>query len=351
MGNASWKLMMLLLILLLPVSAAAQPQLQLPQASPAATVSQTVGIAQVTVKYNRPGVRGREVWGKLVPYGEVWRAGANENTTITFSHDATVQGKNVPAGTYGVHMIPSADEWTFILNKNATSWGSYFYNEAEDLLRVPVKPVPGTDTDWLQYEFADLTDSSTVLTLCWEKLRIPVQIVFNTPEIVFAHARDVYLRGMGGFPWQGYNQAAAYCARKNVHMDQALRWIDRSIELNENFTNLRTKANILEKTGKAAEAAALRERSMTLATEAEVNALGYTYLQSGKTKEAIELFRKNVKDHPRSWNVHDSLGEGLAAAGDTRGAIASYEKALGLVNDAANKKRITEVIAKLKTGK
>ena len=341
----------LVLLLLLASIALAQPQLPVPQPSPAATVSQTIGIAEVQVTYHRPGVKGRDVWGKMVPYGEVWRAGANENTTIIFSHAARVQGKPVPAGTYGVHMIPTTKEWTLILSANATSWGSYFYKESEDALRAPLTPVAAEPHEWLQYEFSDLTDTSVVLSLCWEKLRVPILISFDTPALVYEHAKEVYLRGMAGFTWQGFNQAAAYCSRMNMHMDQALTWVDQSIGLNENFTNLRTKATILEKTGKAPEAAALRERSMTLATEAEINTLGYTYLQGGKNTEAIELFRKNVKDHPDSWNVFDSLGEGLAAAGDTKGAVENYQKALGLVKDAADKKRITDTIAKLKAGK
>jgi tetratricopeptide (TPR) repeat protein len=347
-SSYTWPLVLLSLLCVSVVFG--QPQLPVPQPSPAATVSQTIGIAQVQVIYHRPGVKGREVWGKMVPYGEVWRAGANENTSITFSHAARVQGKPVPAGTYGVHMIPTAKEWTLILSTNATSWGSYFYKESEDALRAPLTPVTAEPCEWLQYEFSDLTDTSAVLSVCWEKLRIPIQIGFDTPALVYAHAQNVHLRGPAGFTWQGFNQAAAYCARMNMHLDQALAWVDQSIGLNENFTNLRTKATILEKTGKAPEAAALRERSMTLATEAEINTLGYTYLQGGKNKEAIELFRKNVKDHPESWNVFDSLGEGLAAAGDTKGAIDNYQKALAMVKDAANKKRITDTIAKLKAG-
>jgi len=335
-------------VLCLAATIVAQPELPVPQPSPKATVTQAIGIAEVRVSYSRPGVKTRVIWGKLVPYSEPWRAGANENTTITFSHPARVQGKPVAAGTYGVFMIPTAGAWTLVLSTNATSWGTYFYKEAEDALRAPLTPVAAEHREWLAYEFSDLTDTSAVLSLCWEKLRVPVLITFDTPALVFAHARDVYLRGSAGFTWQGYNQAAAFCARYGMHLDQALAWADRSIEMSENFTNLRTKATILEKSGKSQEAAALRERSMKLATEAEVNMLGYTTLQSGKAREAVDLFRKNVKDHPDSWNAYDSLGEGLIALGDVKGAITSYQKALSMVPDETNKKRISGILANLK---
>jgi len=329
----------------------AQSPLPVPEASPQASVTQTIGISEVTVTYHRPGAKGRQIWGALVPYQEVWRAGANENTTISFSHPVTVEGKPLAAGTYGLHMIPAETQWTLIFSKNSTSWGSYFYNESEDALRVTVSSHPGEQREWLQYEFNDLTDSSAVLSLCWEKLCVPMLLTFDTPSIVVANARDAYLRGMNGFTWQGYNQAAQYCVRKNINLPQALAWADQSIGTNENFSNLRTKAAILEKMGKEGDAAALRDKAMKIATEADLNTLGYVYLNAGKVKDAREIFEKNVKAHPDSWNVYDSLAETLEKSGDTKGAIKNYEKALKLVGDERNKKRITETLAKLNATK
>jgi tetratricopeptide (TPR) repeat protein len=326
----------------------AQTPFRVPEPSPKAVVTQTIGISEVTVTYHRPGVKGREVWGKLVPYGEVWRAGANENTTISFSHQVTVGGKILPAGTYGLHMIPTKESWTVIFNRNSTSWGSFFYKEAEDALRITVKPQATEQTEWLQYTFSDLSESGAVLSLSWEKVRVPIAFSFDTPAIVIAYARDEYLRGAAGFTWDGFNRAAQYCVRKNVDLPLALEWADRSISITENFTNLRTKAAVLDKMGKSADASVLREKSMTLATEAEINTLGYGYMNEGKTKEALVLFEKNVKDHPDSWNTYDSLGEGLAAAGDTKGAIKNYEKALKMGVSEANRKRIADILQKLK---
>jgi tetratricopeptide (TPR) repeat protein len=331
------------------LTAVAQPQLPLPQASPAAGVSQTIGITQVQVSYHRPAVKARAVWGGLVPYDEVWRAGANENTTIMFSKPVKVGGKDVPAGTYGLHMIPTRTAWTVILNKNATSWGSYFYKEAEDLLRITVTPQPGEFREWLQFEFSDLADSGAVLTLCWEKLRIPIPITVETRTQVLASAREEYLRGPAGFTWQGFNQAAQYALRNGGDLNEALGWANRSTGISETFANLRTKAAILEALGKKDEAAPLSAKAMKLATEVEINALGYDLMGRNKMKEAIEMFEKNVKDYPDSWNVYDSLAEGLEKTGDVKGAIQNYEKALKRVTDETNKKRITATITKLRS--
>jgi tetratricopeptide (TPR) repeat protein len=337
-----------LLVLTGTPRAESQPTMPLPQPSPEASLSQTIGISEVRVSYHRPGIKGRKVWGDLVPYSIVWRAGANENTTLSFSTPVTVGGKTLPAGTYALHMIPTAGDWTIIFNKNATSWGSFFYKESEDALRFTVKPQPSENHEWLQYEFSDLSDSTGTLSLQWEKLRVPIPLAFETRRIVIDNARDVYLRGLAGFSWQGFNQAAQYSLRNGTNLNEALNWINQSIGIAETYPNLRTKAAILEKMGNTAEVASLRSKAMMIATEADINALGYTYLQANNLKEAIATFEKNIKDHPNSWNVYDSLGEALDRNGDVKGAIANYEKALKMAGDDVNKKRISETLTKLK---
>ena len=338
----------IVLLAMVSVNLTAQPQLPQPQPSPRATISQAVGISEIEVVYHRPGVKGRVVWGSLVPYGEIWRAGANENTTVRFSHDLKVEGQPLRAGTYGLHMIPTDGYWRIIFSRNSTSWGSYFYDPAEDALRVTVAPQPTFPHEWLQYEFSDLSDTSAVLSLCWEKLRVPIKLSFNTPELIMAEARNAYLRGPAGFSWQGFNQAAQYALRNTSDFAQALKWADHSISLNENFSNLRTKAAILEKMGKLPDAEALRVKSMKVANEVDLNNLGYQYLNNNKMNEAIEIFESNVKAHPESWNVYDSLAEALQKKGDRSGAIRNYEKALKLVADEQNRKRITDALTKLK---
>lgn len=337
--------------LLLHAQSPAQPPVPVPQPSPLASISQTIGISRVDITYHRPAVKGRKVWGGLVPLGEVWRAGANENTTITFSTPVRIGGTTVPAGTYGLHMIPTDGPWTVILSANASSWGSYFYKKSEDVIRFTVTPTREQFHEWLQYEFSALTDSGAVLSLVWENLRVPITLSFETPTLVLANARESYLRGVAGFTWQGYNQAAQYAIQHGGDVNEALGWIDRSLQYGTNFTNLQTKATILDKRGDAAGAKALRTRAMQVATEAEVNTHGYALMAGGRTGEAIAIFEANVKAHPDSWNVYDSLGEALETTGDVKGAIKNYEKALALVNDDGNKKRLTDTLTRLRAKK
>jgi tetratricopeptide (TPR) repeat protein len=323
------------------------PPLTLPDASPKASVSQTVGLTDITIQYHRPAVNKRKFWGELVPWNDVWRAGANENTTIFFSSPATVGGKKLAAGTYGLHMIPTEKDWTVALSNVAAAWGSFSYDAKEDAARFTVTPKPADFQERLEYRFENPTANSVTAVLAWEKLQVAFPIEVDTKAVVLASLQS-QLRGLPRFGWQGWNQAAEWCVRNDCDLDQALAWADRSIGAQTTFGNLRTKAAILEKKGDAKAAQALRDQSLKIANERDVNVVGYQLLGEKKTGEAIVLFRKNVKDHPDSWNTHDSLGEALAASGDKKGAIESYSKALGMTTDPAQKKRITEVLARLK---
>jgi len=327
-------------------AASGQVPLVLPQASPEASVSQTVGLGEFEVTYHRPAVNKRKVWGELVPYGDVWRAGANENTTLSASTPFTFGGKAVPAGTYGLHVLPAEGDWTVILSAEARAWGSFSYDPKEDVVRVSVRPEPAEFVERLAYTFDEPTNDATALALRWEKLRVAVPIAIDTKQVTLASIRE-QLRGLPRFSWQGWNQAAAWCVRNDVATDEAMAWADRSISMQKTFGNLRTKAALLEKKGDAKAAAALRAEAMPLATEAEVNNLGYQLLGDGKTVEALEMFRKNTKEHPQSWNVWDSLGEGLEKAGDVKGARENYQKALAMAPED-QKKRITDILGRLK---
>jgi tetratricopeptide (TPR) repeat protein len=325
-------------------NAAAQQNLPIPEASQAASVSQTVGLTEITVRYHRPGVKGRAIWGGLVPYNEVWRAGANENTTISLSGPVRIGGKDLAAGTYGVHMIPTKENITVILSTNASSWGSYFYNEKEDALRLSVRPGQAPFQEWLSYQFNDITPSSVTLSLRWEKLEIPLLIEVDVPASVVKEARDVYLRGLGGFRWQGWQQAANYCSVHNVNLQEALAWADQSIRMNRNFSNLWVKGVLLEQTGQATEGERTKQEALLISDEASINVLGYQYFEGGNVERALELFTINVKKHPESWNAYDSLGEGYAAAGKTKEAIDAYSKALSMTSDEVQKVRIRTVL-------
>ncbi len=325
----------------------AQAPLTLPDASPAASVSQTAGLTNITISYHRPAVNKRKVWGGLVPYNEVWRAGANMNTTIAFSTPVTVGGKTIPPGTYGLHMIPTEKDWTIIFSAVFTNWGSFSYDQKDDVLRFPATPRPADFEERLEYRFENVTDNSATAVLHWEKLEIPFTIGMDTKAIVLDSLKSE-LHGLDQFFWQSWNGAARWCLQNDTALDQGIQWADRSIGIQANFQNLRTKADLLEKKGDTKGAEELRARAMKLATEVDINAYGYQLLGRDKTDEAIAIFRKNVKDHPDSWNTYDSLGEALEKKGDKKGAIENYTKALSMVTDPANKKRITEILAKLK---
>jgi len=324
-----------------PLAVLAQgPPLRLPEASPHAAVTQTVGLTEMTIDYHRPAVNKRVVWGGLVAWDQVWRAGANENTTISFSTPVKVEGQPLAAGTYGLHMIPRENgEWTLVLNKQSKAWGSFAYNQAEDAMRATVRPKPSEFRERLLYVFEEPAGGSVTASLNWEKLRVPFRIDVDLATAVSADIEEQFT-GLQQFFWQPWNQAAAWGVQNGVDLDRAMKWTERSISINENFQNLRTKALILEKKGQTAEAETLRARGMTLATEQDLNAYGYQLLGENKNDAAIAIFAKNVKDHPAAWNVYDSLADAYSRKGDTRMAIANYEKALKLTKNPQQVKRI-----------
>lgn len=334
-------------LLLAAAAAAAQPQLTLPQPSPKASVSQTVGLTDITISYHRPAVNKRKVWCGLVPLNQVWRAGANENTTITFSSPVSISGKALAAGTYGLHMVPGDKDWTIAFSTMSAAWGSFSYDEKEDAARVTATPQPSDFEERLSYTFEDPTDTSVVAILRWEKLKVPFQIDVDSNQVILASIRTD-LRGLPRFSWQGWNQAAAWCLRNNVNLDEALQWSDRSIGMVENFQNLRVKAGLMEKKGDAKAAAELREKSLKIANEADLNNYGYQLVGEKKLDEALAVFQRNVREHPASWNVYDSLAECQANKGDKKVAIENYTKALGMTADPIQKKRINDELAKLK---
>jgi Protein of unknown function (DUF2911) len=337
----------LLVLLLGTAPALAQaPRLSLPDPSPHASASQRVGLTDITIDYHRPAVNKRKIWGALVPYDEPWRAGANENTTITFSSPVTVGGKQIAAGTYGLHMIPTKSTWTVALSTVNTAWGSFSYDPKEDAVRFTVTPTQAEHEESLEYRFENPTETSVNVVMDWERLRISFPVTVDTRAVTMASLK-AQLRGLARFSWQPWNQAANWCVRAECGTDQALEWVDQSINVQPSYANLTTKAKLVEKKDPAA-AKELRAQAMKVANETDINLAGYQLLGEKKYPEALELFRKNVKEHPESWNVHDSLGEALATTGDKKGAIASYEKALALTKDPVQKKRITTTLAGLR---
>lgn len=329
------------LLLLTSSLATGQPVTTPRAASPAATATQTIGISTVSVKYSRPAVRGREVWGALVPYGwnvqpfgarneAPWRAGANENTVINFSHPAKVEGTTVPAGSYGLFFVINKDNsGEVILSKDHKSWGSFWYDPKQDLLRANIQLRDITATEFLTFDFINLTKNSAELVLNWEKKQFPVKIEFAVDDIVMANAVEE-LKGQVGFTPQGFTSAANYALQNNVNHEKALTWIDQAIAQNNTFGNLRIKAGLLKQTGKTAEGDKILKDAMAVATEAELNAYGYQQIGQGEVEKAIEIFILNTERHPKSANVWDSLGEAYATKGDKSNAIKNFKKALSL---------------------
>ncbi len=332
----------LLAIALTVQQVSAQNNVTSPRPSPAATITQTVGISTITVRYSRPAVKNRPVWGEIVPYGwnvqqfgtnnpAPWRAGANENTTIEFSHPAKVEGQLVPAGKYGFFLIVNKDDsGEVILSKDNTSWGNFFYNPEHDLMRAKIHVQDHPMTEQLAYEFNNVTKNSAEVALNWEKKQFPVKIEFATDDIVFANAK-AELNGMMGFNWQAYNSAANYALQNNLDLDQAADWVDQSLNRGgKNFATLNLKSNILRKKGNTADADKALKEGLELANEVDLNNYGYQLINQGNVDRAIEILTMNTQRFPKSANAWDSLGEAYATKGDKKSAITNFKKSLAL---------------------
>lgn len=332
----------------LSAASAAQAQNQnvvFPQESPRARTVATVGFTDVSIDYGRPAVKGRKVWGALVPWDSVWRAGANMNTVIEFTSPVVVGGKELPAGRYGLHMIPTATTWTIIFNKEANNWGSFSYEQGQDAARITTTPRPGEMNERLTYTIDDVTDSTAMATLRWEKLAVPIPLLVHTTNVVEDSIKS-QLHAVPQFFPQGWNQAARWALRNN-RMELAEMWADTAMARQANYQSLRTLAMVQAKKGNTAEAQATIQKALAVANEADVNAYGYELLGQKKYDEAITVFAKNTKDYPRSWNTYDSLGEAYATKGDKKLALANYKKALAMVEDPAQKRRIEGVLSTL----
>lgn len=334
----------------------AQPVTTPRQGSPAASISQTIGISTVSIDYSRPAVKGREIWGALVPFGwnvqgfgagkeAPWRAGANENTVIKFSHPAKVEGVPVPAGSYGLFYVINKDNsGEVILSKDYRSWGSFWYDPAQDQLRakIQIRDIPATEL--LTYDFINVTKNSAELVLNWETKQFPVKIEFAVDDIVMANAIEE-LKGPTGFTPQGYTSAANYALQNNVNHEKALAWINQAIAQNNTFATQRIKAGLLKQSGKTAEGDKIMNDALTIAKEPELNAYGYELLGNGQHDKAIEIFILNTQRYPKSANAWDSLGEAYATKGDKDNAIKNFKKALSL-NPPANVKANSEKFLK-----
>jgi tetratricopeptide (TPR) repeat protein len=319
-----------------------------------------VGISEITINYSRPAVKGREIWGKLVPYGmnnlgfgtakeSPWRAGADENTTISLSHDTTIEGKSLRSGTYGLHIAPLENgDATIIFSNNSTAWGSFFYNPDEDALRVNVKTKEIKTMEMLTFDFSAVSPNSTTVSLKWDTKEIPFKIEVPVNEIVLKNIREE-LQNAPGFTNQSWIQAANFALNNGGDLDEALNWVNASISgqffSQKNANNLLVKSRILAKMGKQEESLKILDEASSMANINQLNGMGYQMLNQKQYDLALKFFKMNIKNNPTNANCYDSLGEAYKVMGDKENAIKNLKKALTL-NPPANVKANSEKLLK-----
>ena len=333
-----------------------------------ASVSERIGITDVTINYDRPAVKGREgkIWNGLVHVGykdlgfgtskaAPWRAGANENTTITFSTDVKIEGQPLKAGTYGFSIAMGTGDATLIFSNNSTSWGSFFYDPKYDALKVTVKTIPLNESvERLKYEFMDETDNSATVALLWEKLKIPFKVEVDYVNTQMESFRKE-LRTSKGFKSDVWQEAAQFAADHNTNLDEALQWSDYSLNGQfvgeKNFKNYTTRAAVLNKSGKTADADAAMKMAMPLANMQELHQYGRQLLQQKRAKEALEVFKMNAQKNPNQFTTYMGLARGYSANGDYANALKNAQLAQPLAPNQANKDAVDKMIATLKEGK
>jgi hypothetical protein len=344
-----------------------------------ASVIQNIGLVEVRIDYSSPDVhapngddRTGRIWGELVPWGMAdlgfgngkpspWRAGANENTVFTVSHDVTVQDQPLPAGRYGLHMIPGEKEWTIIFSKNSTSWGSFFYEPSEDALRVTTRPEKAEYREWLTYDFIDRDPDHATVALLWEYLRVPFTIkVPNLVDLYVANLRNE-LRSTAGFGWRGFDEAAQYCLQycrdDRANMEQALQWAEAATTSplgQANFTTLATKAQVLSALGRDPEALETLQAAVKhpTATAQQIHGAARQLQNQGKTTDAIALFKLNAERFGAdTWPVTVGLARVYSAQGDYPRALEFAKKARAQAPDPLNQSNLDTIIELLESGK
>jgi tetratricopeptide (TPR) repeat protein len=333
-----------------------------------AEVTQYMGLVKVTIVYNSPDVAGREIWGKLVPYGlanlnfgksteqnpSPWRAGANENTTIAFSHDVQVEGKAIKAGTYGLHMIPGEQDWVVVFTNNSNAWGSYSYVPADEALRVSVKAKPCDEfNEFLAFDFIDRLQNSSTARLKWEKLQVPFKItVPNGDDLYVQRLRDE-MSGPKSFNWLNVVAAANFCATKKMNLDEAYGWVQSLIDRNvKYFPIYNAKAGVQTAMGKPADADATMKEAINLpdASAGQIVGYGRSLITAKREKEAMPVFELANKRFPGNSTAMMGMARGWSASGDAKKALKFAQEALKVETNANNKTAIEGMIKKLEKG-
>lgn len=326
--------MLLNLVLISTLGYAQSALLNLPRDSQHAELTQRIGVTDITINYHRPLVKGRKVFGGIVPYGAVWRAGANENTTITFTDPVNVEGQVLSAGTYGLHMIPGESEWTVIFSKMATAWGSFSYSEKEDALRVKVKPGAAQFHEALTYDFDQPAADSAVVTMSWDKVAVPFKVIVNVHEAV-DRSLEKQLRGISQYTWEGWDDAANYWIGEKTNYDQALKYSDESIGQEKRFENLITKSKALDGLSKTTEAASLREEALQLGNSQQLYGYARQLQQDKKADEAFAIYRSSYKRYPNDWLSHAGMARIYCSQADFNSAVKEMKAAQDAAPESA----------------
>jgi hypothetical protein len=321
--------------------------LNLPRASQHAMVMQRIGITDITINYHRPLANGRQIWGKVAPYGQVWRAGANENTTITFTDPVTVEGQALDKGTYGLHMIPGETQWTVIFSKMSTAWGSFSYKQDEDALRVNVKPEAAELHNALTYDFNDVKPDSTVVTMSWDKVAVPFKVAVNVNDIVVASIRT-QIRGLNQYYWEGWDDAANYLLTNKIDLDEALKDEDLSIQAEERYDNLINKSKILDAMGRTQDADAARKEALDKASALQLYFYARQLQAAKKADQAFAMFQSNAKKFPDYWTSHVGLARVYSSQGNFDGAVKEMQTALMTAPDS-NKANLENYVKRLQS--
>ena len=287
--------LLLLILCLAPEVLAQAPAVRFPRPSQKASVAQTVGVTDITITYSRPGVKGRKIWGDppagspagtatlddarsrakdapLVPYGHVWRAGANEATLFEVSDNVMINGQPLPAGRYSLHTIPGREEWTIIFNKDDGQWGSFTYDEKKDVIRIKVKPqMLAESQEWLRYDFDPVTENTAQVNLRWEKVSVPFTVEVKDVKALAIDKARAFIAAAKPDDWRSRMQAAGFALQNKLNVEEAMQWLDQSIKIKETLNNVGLKARVLAEQGKTAEAIMAGEKAIQLGKEAKEN--------------------------------------------------------------------------------
>jgi len=332
-----------------------------------AFVAEQIGIVKIEISYSRPGVKGREgkIWntpvahygfqdlGHGTSYAAPWRAGANENTTISFSLPVKIEGRDLPAGKYGFFIALGENESTLIFNKINTSWGSFYYDEKEDALRVTVKnQTSDKSVEWLKYEFTDQAPASATIAMSWEKKVIAFKVEAETQKLQMEAFRNDFRTTR---PYYDYIQAANYCLQNDIELEQALAWMDRAIYFRvmgeKNYRSLSTKAAILTKMGRNDEAKKIMDEALPMGSMTDVHFYGRTLISGKQPQEAFKVFKTNYDKYPQEYTTLIGMGRAYSALGDYKKSIGYLKQALPKAPNDFNKTNVESMIKKLEEGK